>query len=158
MLRAETRVNVVEAKDKKLGLRQALDELDKAIVNRGANAGIIVFASQGKAPISAPCRGYGNKVVVVLDKVEMDTQPLRWALMNTRLTIQRETRGPADELDVEGAMALVEEGQRALDCHASIKRCHSAARNQIESAVTHTGELVDRIETTLHNLGQLLRG
>lgn len=148
---------VVEAKDKKLGLRQALDELDKAIANRGAKAGVIVFASQDKAPISAPCRGYGNKIIVVLDKAEIDTQPLRWALMSTRLTIQREVRGRSDELDLEGALALVEEGQRALDCHANIKRCHSAARNQIEGAVTHTGDLVERIETILNSLGLLLR-
>lgn len=147
---------VVEVKDKKLGLRQALDELDRAIANRGAKAGVIVFANQEKAPTTAPCRAYGNKVVVVLDKQVMDTQPLRLALMNARLIVQRESREHSDDLDFEGAMTLVQEGQRALDCHANIKRCHSAARNQIESAVTHTGDLVERIETILRDLGQLL--
>ncbi|MHB8641640.1 MAG: hypothetical protein ACYDA3_01955 [Gaiellaceae bacterium] len=148
---------VVEAKDKKLGLRAALDELDHAIANRSAKAGVIVFASQDKAPISVPCRSYGNKVIVVLDKEEMDTQPLRLALMNARLTVQREFRGSADELDLEAALTLVDEGQRALDSHSNIKRCHTAARNQIESAASHTGDLVERIESILHDLGNLLK-
>lgn len=148
---------VVEAKDKKLGLRATLDELDHAIANRSAKAGVIVFASQDKAPISAPCRSYGNKVIVVLDKEEMDTQPLRLALMNARLNVQREFRGSADELDLEAALTLVDEGQRALDSHSNIKRCHTAARNQIESAASHTGDLIERIESILRDLGQLLK-
>ncbi len=150
---------VVEAKDKKgLGLREALDELDQAIDNRAAQAGVIVFAGQEKAPIDTPCRAYGNKVVVVLDKADPDEQPLRLALMAARLGVQRELHGPAGELDLDGALALIDEGQRALACHATIKRCHSAARNQIESAASQTATLIQRIENVLDQLGEKLRG
>lgn len=149
---------VVEAKDKKgLGLREALDELNQAIDNRAAQAGVMVFARQDKAPTTTPCRAYGNKVVVVLDKADPDTQPLRLALMAARLAVQRELHGPAGELDIEGALALIEEGQRALACHATIKRCHSTARNQIETAATHTADLVRRVEAILAELGDKLR-
>ncbi|MHB8696351.1 MAG: hypothetical protein ACYDHH_34495 [Solirubrobacteraceae bacterium] len=149
---------IVEAKDKKLGLKQALDELEHAVENRGAMAGVIVFANQEKAPIAVPCRAYGNKVVVVLDKEEMDPQPLRLALMTARLAVQRELYGPSGELDLEGALQLVEEGQRTLACHATIKRYHSAARNQIDNAATHTAELVRRVESILAALGDTLCG
>jgi hypothetical protein len=148
---------VVEAKDKRMGLKEALDELDEAMANRAARAGVIVFASQEKAPISVPCRDYGNKIVVVLDKQEMDSYALRLALMTARFSIKRQSSGHGDHLDVGGALALIEEGQRELASHATIKRCHSMARKQIDAATTHTADLVLRMEAIFTALASKLR-
>jgi hypothetical protein len=149
---------VIEVKDKHLGLKQALDELDRAIANRDAQAGVIVFASQEKAPIPAPCRDYGNKVVAVLDKDEMDVCALRLSLMTARLIVKRQLGDHGGEIDLDGAFALIEEGKRALACHTAIKRFHSAARNQIDDAAKQTAELVSQIEKILNQLGEKLRG
>jgi hypothetical protein len=142
---------VVEAKDRKMGLRQALDELGQAIDNRAAQAGVIVFASQDKAPIGAPCRAFGNKIVAILDKEEMDARPLQLALIAARLSVQRELH-VAGELDVDGALVLIDEAEQVLACHTTIKGCHSKALKQISQASTHTSDLVDRVEAILREL------
>ena len=44
---------VVEVKDRKLSMRETHAELERAMKNRGATAGVIVFSRQEKAPISS---------------------------------------------------------------------------------------------------------
>lgn len=127
------------------------------MANREARAGVIVFAAQEKAPTLAPCRAYGNKVVCVLEKADPDPHALQLALMTARLLTQRASSEPNGELDLEAALGLIEEGERALACHATIKRCHSTARNQIQSASEHVARLVERVEEILGELGQRLR-
>jgi hypothetical protein len=148
---------VVEVKDRKLSLRDALRELDRAIKNRDATAGVIVFSSQDKAPIAVPLQLFGNKAIAVLDKDDPDERPLRLALVSARCAVQRQLYAPGDGGDVEAALVLVEEGQRALACHSAIKRCHSAAQNQITSAAGHVQALVDQLDEILGQIAAKLR-
>ena len=60
---------VVEAKDRPLSMPKTLAELDAAILNRGAVAGVIVFRNQRLAPIagrSLRCLP-GNRIIAVWD-------------------------------------------------------------------------------------------
>ncbi|HXG75729.1 MAG TPA: hypothetical protein VNJ53_04095 [Gaiellaceae bacterium] len=148
---------VVEVKDRKLSLRDALRELERAMRNRDAKAGVIVFSSQEKAPIAVPLQLFGNKAIAVFDKEDLDERPLRLALVSARCALQRQLYVPGEGGDVEAALALVEEGQRALACHSAIKRCHSAAQNQITSAAGQVHALVQQLDEILGQIALKLR-
>ena len=59
---------VLEVKDSKLSTAKTLEELDRAISNREALAGIAVFSKQGNAPSAAPFHYVGNRAIVVLEE------------------------------------------------------------------------------------------
>ena len=70
---------VMEAKAKKLGMRAVVDELDAAMANREALAGIAVFSTQAQAPTSVPFQYTDTRAIVVLDKDGLDDSALRLA-------------------------------------------------------------------------------
>jgi hypothetical protein len=135
-----------------------LRELERAMKNRGVQAAVMVFSSPAKAPIAAPMQIFGNKVLAVLDKEELDERALRLALAAARCAVQRQLHAAGDKADVEAALALVEQGQRALACHATIKRCHTSAQNQIVSAAGHVHALVEQLDEILDQIARKLRG
>ena len=91
----------LEAKSRKLTMRNTLKELDDALENRDALAAIAVFTTQEQAPTSVPFHYAGNKAIVVLDKEGVDDAALRLAYMWARWVVRRELCGaPADELDI----------------------------------------------------------
>ena len=92
----------LEAKSRKLTMRNTLKELDDALENREALAAIAVFTTQEQAPTSVPFHYAGNKAIVVLDKEGLDDAALRLAYMWARWVVRRDLCGaPADELDLE---------------------------------------------------------
>jgi hypothetical protein len=137
---AATGCIVVEAKDKRLSLRETHAELDRAMKNRDAQAGVIVFSKQEKAPTVVPLQTFGSKVVVVLDKDELDERALRLGIAAARCFVQRQLTG-ADRkaLDTEAVLALVEDGQRELVALTTVKGCLTRAEKQITAA----GDWVD---------------
>ncbi len=147
---------IVEVKDRKLSLRDAMRELERAMKNRDAQAGVLVFSSQAKAPIDVPVRLFGNKAIAVLDKDDLDERPLRLALVSARCAVQRQLYAGGDGGDVDAALALVEEGQRVLACQSAIKRCHTAAQNQITSASGQVRALIEQLDDILGQIAAKL--
>lgn len=148
----------VEVKDRKLSMREALAELEKAMKNRAAKAGVMVFSGQAKAPISTPLQVFGSKVIVAFDKEDADDRALRLGLAAARCAVQRQlTRSAGKAADIEAALALVAEGQRALASHSTIKRCHTTAQRQIASAANEVQGLVDLLDDILGQVTAKLR-
>jgi hypothetical protein len=144
---------VVEAKDRKLSMRETFNELERAMKDRDAKAGVMVFSSQAKGPISTPLQVFGSKVIVVLDKDEIDDRALRLGLAAARCAVQRQLNGSAGkDVDLDGALALVEEGQRTLASHSTIKRCHTTAQRQIANAVGEVEGLVEQLDEILRRI------
>ena len=85
----------LEAKSRKLTMRNTLKELDDALENRDALAAIAVFTTQEQAPTSVPFHYAGNKAIVVLDKEGLDDAALRLAYMWARWVVRRDLCGRA---------------------------------------------------------------
>lgn len=149
---------VLEVKDRKLSLKESVRELERAMKNRDAKAGVLVFADPTKAPIATPLQLFGNKALVVLDKHDPDVRPLQLALAAARCAVQRQLNGVGNGAELEAVVALVEEGQRALACHATIKRCHTTAQRQIASASGEVGALIAQLDDILKQVSGKLRG
>lgn len=146
-------VNVVwECKDKKVGAKKILDEMDDAMKNRCANVGIAVFASQEVAPITVPFATYGNKAILVLDKDDPDPLVIRFAHMWSRWVAKRDLSNDEVEIDTDRIEALIDDARRALQRVTQIKKHNTQARNSIDSASEQVTALADEVERALRDL------
>ncbi len=146
----------LEAKDRKLGRKAILHELDLAIANRGALAAVAVFARADQAPGYVPFQTHGDKAIAVFDKDELDDRALRLACMWARWVTRRKAATPSATLDVTRIEGHLDKARRAMQASASVKRAHSTARNAIAAATEQFDGLVDEIDTALDALSREL--
>jgi hypothetical protein len=148
---------VLEAKDRKLGLKASLGELEKAMENREADAGILVFSRQDLAPTQGPFQPFGDKAIVVLDKDEGDLSALRLACCWARWVVQRKLSSVEDAVDIDRVEALIEDGRRALTRISNVRRAHSAARNKIQEAAGQVDGLGSELDEIFSQLCEEIR-
>jgi hypothetical protein len=141
---------VVEAKTRKLGRRATEEEIDAAIANRGALAGIAVFSDQPLAPTKVPFSYTDNRAIVVLDKGGDDRNALRLGYMWARWIVRRSLSGAArDKIDHERVAALVDDATKALSRATTIRRNHTIAKKHIDDATAQVKDLVEEVHEAL---------
>jgi len=149
---------VVEAKDKSMTLKHALDELDAAMRNRDARAGLMVFASQGVCPAKEPFQPFDHKALVVLDKEELDPYALRLACLWARWTARREDAEATETIDPARVQSLIDAARLSLKTATAIKGDHTKARTAIDHASRHLDDLVGDLKGVLDQLEQEIAG
>ena len=147
---------VVEAKDRKLGPTPARDELERSMKNRQAQAGVLVFSSQENAPTAVAFSHFENRAIVVLDKDEGDLGALRLGCMWARWIVQRQAGPAADGIDARRIEALIDDAARSLKRVTTIRRAHTAAKNQIDAAGSELGTLEQELKSVLDELAAQL--
>jgi hypothetical protein len=148
---------VLEAKAKKLNMRETVEELDDAMENRDALAAIAVFSTQAQAPTSLPFQYTDTKAIAVLDKEGADDAALRLAYMWARWVVRRQLAGSAaEELDLARIGRLIDDARRAIERAATVKSCHTRAKNAIEQAGEQVRSLVNEVEQALDALAEEL--
>jgi hypothetical protein len=144
---------VFEAKTGKLGIRRTYDELDAALANRDATAGIAVFSEQENAPTTVRFSYTDNRAIVVLDRDGHDDSALRLGYMWARWVVRRELAGvDGDELDLARIGKLIDNARLAIERQTAIKRFLSTATKNIDHAVGQVSEMVDEVNAALDNL------
>jgi hypothetical protein len=142
----------LEAKNQQLNLRDALREVDKAIANRGALAGILVFAKEEQCPGEEPFQCYGSRALVVYDPAEGDDLALRLACSWARWVVRRQLAAGTDSIDLERIGSLIDDARQALRTRATIDRALTTSANKINEAKNHLGTLVAEVETALASI------
>jgi hypothetical protein len=142
----------LEVKDRSLPLAKTFAELEQAMANRDAHAGIAVFSREDHAPMPTSFSYSGSKAIVVLDKDDLDSSALRLGLMWARWMVRRQLAGDQHELDTEAIQRLIEDAARALKRHTTIKRCHSTASKKIDEAASQVEDLVGEVDDALERL------
>jgi hypothetical protein len=142
----------LEAKNQQLNLRDALREIDKAIVNRGALAGIVVFAKAEQYPGDTPFQSYGNRALVVYDPSEGDDLALRLACSWARWVVRRQLAAGADSIDLGRIGSLIDDARQALRHRSTIDRALTTSANKITEAKNHLGSLVAEVEAALASI------
>jgi hypothetical protein len=141
---------VFEVKDRKVSLRKILEEVDAAMANREASAGIAVFSSQDRAPTTVPFTPYGRKAVLVLDKADPDPYAVRLACMWGRWIVSRELAATGvDGADLGRIAGQLDTARHALTRVTSIRRAHTAARTSIGHASSELDALTEDLRTVL---------
>lgn len=125
---------VIEAKCRPLGLKAALKELDRALENRDAQSGILVFGEPEQAPLNGRCLRLfaGNRIMCVLGRENGDPLPLEVACQLARalsLTSAEESEEPLDAAALREDLRILTE---ILDEAKAIKRGARAARRGID--------------------------
>jgi hypothetical protein len=143
---------VIEAKDKSMTLKKALDELDAAMRNRNAEAGLMVFASQAASPVKEPFQCFDHRALVVLDKETLDACALRLGCLWARWTARREDAEACDTIDAVKVQALIDTARLSLRAATAIKGDHTKARTAIEHASGHLVSLINDLKGTLDQL------
>ncbi len=138
----------VEAKDRKLSLRAALDELEKAMANRDALASILVFKSPECCPAPDLFTPYDNKALVVLE--DGDDQALRLACLWARWVVSRQLSEESGTIDVSRIEELIQGARRSLASVTAIRSSHAKAKKGIEGAADAVESLVGELERALN--------
>jgi hypothetical protein len=149
---------VVECKDRAMPLKKALDELDKAIANRDADAGLIVFSSGDVSPAADVFQWFRNRAIVVLDRESLDATPLRLACLWARWVSCRETSDDPSSLDPERIAGLVDAGLKSLKTASAIRGSHTRAKKAVDEAGRHLDVLIGEAEATLGELAACVGG
>lgn len=139
----------LEAKNQQLGVRDILKELDRCITNRGALAGIAVFAKASQCPGDSPFQTYGNRALVVYDPTDGNDLALRLAVSWARWVVRRHLAADGDSVDLDRIGALIEAARQALRTRSTIDRALTTSANKIAEAKGHLGSLVADIEAAL---------
>jgi hypothetical protein len=123
---------VVEAKTGKLSARKAREELDKAIRNRGAQAGILVFDGVADAPLGG--RRYmarpDGKIVAVLDDQD-GVLGFEVACIHARLFALAAVSANV-KVDVDWLVAQADNLTQLIEDAVSIKHGAAAARRGLD--------------------------
>jgi hypothetical protein len=149
---------VLEAKDKRMTLKAALAELDAAMANRNADAGVMVFASSGCCPVAEPFQWFDHKAVVVLDRATLDPHALRLACLWARWSACRESVETTDAIDVDRVMSLVDQARRTLRTTTTIRGHHTKAKKAIDDAGRQLSEMTSEIEEALAEVEDAVTG
>jgi hypothetical protein len=142
----------VEAKNQQLSLRDTLKELDRCIANRGALAGVAVFAKHAQCPGASPFQCYGNRAVVVYESQEESDLALRLALAWARWVVRRQLASNTESVDLDRIGSLIDSARQALRTQSTIDRALTTSANKIGEAKGHLVSLVAEVEAALANI------
>lgn len=143
---------VMEQKDRKVGMNAILNELDAAISNREALAGIAVFSTGENCPAASAFTYNGNRAIVIFDKDDQDATALQLACMWARWVVRRQLADHEPGINPDRVAHLIDDAARALDRQTTIRRCHSNAKKKIDEANSQVTGLVDDVATALDTL------
>jgi hypothetical protein len=147
---------VFEAKNSRMTRPKALEELDLARAERGADYAILVVSSEEKVPAKMqPLREYnGDKLIVSYDPEEgpLGLQ-VAYALARARVLM---VRGGEDEIDASAVRDTVERAVGAMEDVRRVKQQLTGAKTQIDKATEIVESMAGRVRGHLAEIDELL--
>ncbi|MDA8233546.1 MAG: hypothetical protein M0Z31_01820 [Clostridia bacterium] len=115
---------VFEAKDRKLGVKSILDELDKAKANRAAQVAVAIFSKQDNLPpgVGAFREYSGNKFICVLDKETLEPLALQLVYKVARIYALMEEQGQDQGVSIQEVKTYIQEIQAKFSRITLIKK------------------------------------
>jgi hypothetical protein len=148
---------VFEAKDSRLSKPRALEELDRAMAERSADAAILVVPDEEQVPAKMhELREYnGDKQVVTFDP-EAGALPLEVAYRLARARVLMK-RSDADGVDAGAVRDTAERALAALTEERRIKNQLTGAKTGIDKAYSLVEEMSTRVRGLLQEIDSLVR-
>jgi hypothetical protein len=147
---------VFEAKNARLTRPKALEELDAAKAERGADYAVLVVSSDDKVPARMqPLREYnGDKLIVSYDPEEgpLGLQ-VAYALARARVLM---VRGGEDKIDASAVRDTVERAVGAMEDVRRVKQQLTGAKTQIDKAAEIVEAMAVRVRGHLAEIDELL--
>jgi len=149
---------VFEAKNSKMTRPKALEELDLAKAERGADYAVLVVSSDDKVPPKMqPLREYnGDKLIVAYEPEEGPLAlQVAYALARARVLM---VRGGEDEIDAAAVRDTVERALGAMEDVRRVKQQLTGAKTQIDKAAEIVDAMAGRVRAHLGEIDELLAG
>ncbi len=143
---------VFEVKDRKLSRRKLFAELERAVSNREAQAGVAVVARLVQAPGALPLQLFDNLAVVVLDDDLLAERALELAYTWARSVARRSLALAPGAFDIAEVHARLADAFTALSRASTVRRCLSTARNGVDQAHAEMDALVAQVDGALCRL------
>ena len=148
---------VVEAKDRRLSRREALEELDRAKAERDADFALLVVPGEEEIPARLQeLREYnGDKLVVTLDP-ELGSRlalELGYRLARARVLM---ARGGGEEIDAGAIRDTVQRALQAMEDVRRVKTQMTGAKTSIDKAYALVEEMAERVRAQLDAIDQLV--
>jgi hypothetical protein len=148
---------VVEAKDRRLSRREALEELDRAKLERDADFALLVVPGDEEIPAKLQeLREYnGDKLVVTLDP-ELGSRlalELGYRLARARVLM---ARGDGEEIDAGAVRDTVQRALQAMEDVRRVKTQLTGAKTGIDKAYSLVEEMAERVRAQLDAIDQLV--
>lgn len=151
---------VFEAKhEEKYTVQKALDELDEARRNRGAQVGVFIMAASHAPDVFPRFARYGNNVLVVWDEHDEATDPRLHAALMLGVALVARLRTVGDEGDIAAMRDVEKRIERELARLVAMEKSSEAIRKhadniseQIRLANKGLGKLVQKAASTLRAL------
>jgi hypothetical protein len=147
---------VFEAKNAKMTRPKALEELDAAKAERGADYAVLVVSSEEKVPAKMQAlREYnGDKLIVSYDPEEgLLGLQVAYALARARVLM---VRGGEDEVDASAVRDTVERAVGAMEDVRRVKQQLTGAKTQIDKAAEIVDAMAARVRAHLAEIDELL--
>jgi len=146
-----------EVKDEQLSKPDAWRVLNGALSERDAGFAILVVASDEKVPAGRePLHEYeGNKMIVTLDKEELDPRALELAYRYARCRLLM-ARERTLEVDAAGVRDAAEEALSALRDAQRIRNSLTGASKSVKGAREALDAMVARVQASLERVEGLI--
>ena len=146
-----------EIKDAGLSKNKAWEVLNGTLVQRDAAFAILVVASDDKVPSGRePLHEYeGNKMLVALDKEELDPRALELAYRYARCRVLMAGERSL-EVDAAGVRNATDEALSALRDAQRIRGALTGANNSVATARESLDAMVTRVQTSLERVEKLI--
>jgi HAMP domain-containing protein len=147
---------VFEAKNARMTRPKALEELDQAKAERGADFAVLVVSSEEKVPARMQdLREYnGDKLIAVYEPADGPLAlQLAYKLARARVLM---VRGGEDAIDAGAVRDTVERAVGAMEDVRRVKQQLTGARTSIDKAEKIVGEMADRVRAHLAEIDALL--
>jgi hypothetical protein len=150
---------VFECKDRKLSAKKIREELNTAIENRQAQAGVMVFASEDQTPYGAPLIRIGSGLYsVVLDKNQIDDLALKVAYQMARADAMATTVDSSAEVNLRMVAERLGEARAKLNEVTRVKQGIGKARAGLDQAETAVVGMRAALEELLTAVTEELTG
>jgi hypothetical protein len=148
---------VIEAKDRRLSPRDALNELDRALSERSADVAVLVVPSDDEIPSKMQqLREYNGDKLVVVYEPESGSLPLEVAYRLARARVLMK-RSDADGIDASAVRDTAERALAALTEERRIKNQLTGAKTGIDKAYGMVEEMSARVRGLLGEIDALVR-
>lgn len=141
----------IDAKDKKMGLKECETTLAEAKAKWNAQAALLVFARQDETPFDSPIalRRLIEGYVCVFDKESLDPTVFQAAYQIVRLDSIRSVQRAAKEVDTAQVQQKLEEALQKLQDFATLKRRLSAIIKDLRAIRDFASSLRDDVRDRL---------
>jgi predicted metal-dependent phosphoesterase TrpH len=148
---------VVEAKDRRLSRRDALEELDRAMAERDADFALLVVPGEEEIPAKLhELREYnGDKLVVTLDPQLGSRLALELGYRLARARVLM-ARGGGEEIDAGAVRDTVQRALQAMEDVRRVKTQLTGAKTGIDKAYALVEEMAERVRAQLDAIDQLV--